>query len=296
MLKRFSNTSAEKSRIITLIYEIRKDHSTMGVRDLYFKLNPQSMGRDAFERLCREQDLMSKRTPNQRRTTDSAGVIRFENRIQGLTLTGQDQVWQSDITYFEVKGRFYYLTFIVDAFSRRILGHSVSKRLFTEDTTLPALRLAIKTRGTKDLTGTIFHSDGGGQYYDTEFLKLTAQHKLLNSMCEFAWENGKAERINGVIKNNYLRHKTITDYERLQKEVDRCVSLYNTSKPHIALHRKSPITFEKETIHLQQQTKPMMTKSLYANHQILGASSPKKSEQTKPQNQNVLPQSIYEAG
>lgn len=296
MLKRFSNTSAEKSRIITLIYEIRKDHSTMGVRDLYFKLNPQSMGRDAFERLCREQDLMSQRTPNQRRTTDSSGVIRFENRIHGLTLTRQDQVWQSDITYYEVKGRFYYLTFIIDAFSRRILGHSVSKRLFTEDTTLPALRQAIKTRGTKDLSGTIFHSDGGGQYYDTEFLKLTAQHKLLNSMCEFAWENGKAERINGVIKNNYLRHKTITDYEGLQKEVDRCVSLYNTSKPHIALQRRSPITFEKEIIHLPQQTKSMMIKSLYAKHQILGASSPKKSEQTKPQNPNVLPQSIYEAG
>jgi putative transposase len=263
---------------------------------MYFKLKPQSMGRDAFERLCKEQDLMSKRSQNQRRTTDSTGVIRFENRIQGLTLTYQDQVWQSDITYYEVKGRFYYLTFIVDAFSRRILGHSVSKRLFTEDTTLPALRQAIKARGTKDLTGTIFHSDGGGQYYDTEFLKLTAKHKLLNSMCEFAWENGKAERINGVIKNNYLRHRRIADYEGLQKEVDRCVLLYNTSKPHIALQRRSPATFENETIHLQQQTRPMMTKSLNANQQILGASSPKKSEQTKPQNPNVLPQSISEQG
>ena len=81
----------------------------------------------------------------------------------------------------------------------------------------------------------IFHSDGGGQYFDKEFLKLTSLHQFKNSMCEFAWENGQAERINGVIKNNYLIHRTIKSYEELVTEVDRTVYLYNHDKPHIKL-------------------------------------------------------------
>jgi putative transposase len=115
-----------------------------------------------------------------------------------------DQAWSSDITYFEIQGVFYYLTFILDNCSRRILGYHASSRLNTESTTLPALKRAIKSRGKKLKSGIIFHSDGGGQYYDSNFLALTRKHEFRNSMCEYAWENGKAERINGVIKNNYL--------------------------------------------------------------------------------------------
>lgn len=75
-------------------------------------------------------------------------------------------------------------------------------------------------------------------------------------MCEFAWENGKAERINGVIKNNYLKHRKINNYSDLTKEVDRSVRLYNEDKPHIELQRRSPITFEKEIAYLHKRTKP----------------------------------------
>lgn len=65
-------------------------------------------------------------------------------------------------------------------------------------------------------------------------------------MCEYALENGKAERIKGVIKNNYLIHRDIKHFEQLIKEVDRIVHLYNSDKPHIALQRKAPIIFENE--------------------------------------------------
>jgi len=62
------------------------------------------------------------------------------------------------------------------------------------------------------------------------------------------WENGKAERINGTIKNNYLIHREINTFEELKKEVDRTVQLYNNEKPHIKLKRKTPIEFEKSYI------------------------------------------------
>lgn len=231
-------------QLLFLVHEIRADHPTMGVRDMYYLLRPEFMSRDAFEEFCRGYGLVSERPVNYSRTTDSQGVIRFDNLTIGLKLSGINQLWVSDITYFEVNRKFYYLTFILDAYSRLILGHSVSKRLFTEQTTLSALQMAVIRRKGVDLKRTILHSDGGGQYYDKEFLKETQRLGLVNSMCEYPWENGKAERINGVIKNNYLRHRSIGSFSELVIEVDRSVQLYNEIKPHKALNRVSPLTFE----------------------------------------------------
>jgi hypothetical protein len=232
-------------QLLFLVYEVRADHPTMGVRDMYYLLRPECIGRDAFEAFCRGFGLVSERPVNYRRTTDSQGVVRFDNLTVGLKLSGINQLWVSDITYFEVNRKFYYLTFILDAYSRLIVGYSVSKRLFTEQTTLTALEMAISCRKGIDLTGTILHSDGGGQYYDKEFLKKTKSLGMVNSMCEYPWENGKAERINGVVKNNYLRHRSIGTFSELVKEVDRSVKLYNEEKPHKSLKRVSPLTFEK---------------------------------------------------
>jgi len=232
-------------QLLFLAYEVRADHPTMGVRDMYYLLRPECIGRDAFEAFCRRYGLVSNRPVNYSRTTDSQGVIRFDNLTIGLKLSGINQLWVSDITYFEVCRKFYYLTFILDAYSRLIVGYSVSKRLFTEQTTLTALEMAISCRKGIDLTGTILHSDGGGQYYDKEFLKKTQSLGIVNSMCEYPWDNGKAERLNGVIKNNYLRHRSIGSFSELVKEVDRSVKLYNEEQPHKALKRVSPLTFEK---------------------------------------------------
>lgn len=235
----------QEEQLLLLVHRIREDHPTMGSRDMYYKLKPENMGRDAFEAFCKRERLTVARPKNWLRTTDSSGVVRFDNLLINLPITRVNQVWQSDITYFELNGRFYYITFILDAYSRRIIGHHTSTRLLTEHTTLPALQMAISQRKSSCIKGVIFHSDGGGQYYDGAFLALTGDHKIINSMCDYAWENGKAERINGVIKNNYLNHRQINSFEQLKKEVDRSVYLYNNEKPHIELKRKAPVEFEK---------------------------------------------------
>jgi len=256
MMDRELRMYSEKKQLLMLIYQIREDHPTMGIRDMYYKLRPETMGRDVFENFCREEGLMVERVKNWRRTTDSTGVIRFDNLLEGINLTTINQAWQSDITYFEIGGRFYYITFIEDSFSRRILGYSVSKRLTTVQTTLPALKMAIRLRIKErmSIAGVIFHSDGGGQYYAKDFLKLTRKEGIVNSMCEYPWENGKVERLNGVIKNNYLIHRQINSFEELVKEVDRTVLLYNKEKPHIELQDKTPNQFEKDYICNGQQS------------------------------------------
>lgn len=223
---------------------------------MYFKLQPEHIGRYVFERFCKAEGLSVSRLKNWSRTTDSSGVIWFDNLMLNLELVKINQVWQSDITYFEVNGRFYYITFILDSFSRLIVGFSVSKRLLTNQTTLPALEMAVKYREKQNqiLDGLIFHSDGGGQYYAKEFLEFTGKHNFENSICKTAWENGKAGRINGVIKNNYLTHRSINSFLGLKKKVDRSVQLYNNEKPHISLQRKTPIQFEKDYICNGQNT------------------------------------------
>lgn len=251
-------------QLLFLIYQIRADNPSMGARDMYYLLQPAHLGRDKFEAFCKDQGFCSRRILNYRRTTNSTGVIRFPNLTTNLQLDRINQVWVSDITYFELNNTFYYLTFIMDAFSRRILGYHVSNRLFTTQTTLPAIKMALEVRKEMDLTGTIFHSDGGGQYYEKEFLTLTQKMKMINSMCEYPWENGKAERINGIIKNNYLNHRKINNYDELKKEVDRSVQLYNQHKPHIGLKRLSPIKFENLYLYNENNSnKQSVNKNLY---------------------------------
>lgn len=256
----------EIAQLARYIEDIRADHPTMGLRDMYYKIMPDFMGRDKFELFCQESGYSFKHKRNACKTTDSSGVKRFPNLIEGLTIVVANQVWQSDITYIEIGGRFYYLTFIIDSYTRRIVGHSVSRRLLTEHTTLPALKMALKIRKGQDLRGLIFHSDGGGQYYAQAFLKITQKLGIVNSMCKHAYENGKAERINGVIKNNYLMHWEINNFEQLIRKVDRAVLMYNHEKPHIKLDRNSPIEFENKLLYLQCQPTTSTLKAELPEH------------------------------
>jgi len=154
----------EREQLLVILYQVRKDHPKMSCRDMYRMIRPQYMGRDRFEAFCKEEGFSVELKRNFRRTTNSLGVTRFPNLVQGLKLTGVNQVWVSDITYYEMTNRFYYLTFIMDLYSRKIIGYSVSDNLLTDNTTIPALNKAINTRQGQNLTSLIFHSDGGGQY------------------------------------------------------------------------------------------------------------------------------------
>lgn len=288
MLDRRMQYNEEVGFLSKIVYEIRQDHPTLSLRAIYYKIKPKGIGRDKFENLCVIWGFNIERTVSFRRTTNSNGVIRFDNLLSTVILNDIDQAYCSDITYFEIEGVFFYITFILDCYSRRILGHSVSGRLITETTTIPAIETAIRTRGGKLKAGAIFHSDGGGQYYDKKFLEITTTQKLRNSMCEYPWDNGKAERINGIIKNNYLRHWNIRSFDALIKNVDRAVKLYNEERPHKSLNYLTPVDFEKKQINLSQQTKLMMTESFDAINKSDWGIVPLRLEQTKPQNQDVF--------
>ena len=244
MLSRRKYKFEEQEQLIPLINEVRQDHPRMSARDIYLKLNPCCMGRDQFERFCMDSGYRIKRLKNFRVTTNSLGVTRFENQIKDLKVTGVNQVFVSDITYYEMGLDVYYLTFIMDLYNREVVGWSASDNLRTENTTLPALLRVIYERGRANLKGAIIHSDGGGQYYCKEFIHLTKDLKMINSMTETkVYENSHAERLNGIIKNNYLYPYGPQDMASLKKQLNKAVKMYNTGKPHKALGKMTPKAF-----------------------------------------------------
>jgi transposase InsO family protein len=255
-LHRHQRREEESGYLWELMMQLRDDHPMMGARTMYDKLRPTEMGRDGFIDLYNQAGMKVRRYRNYRRTTDSSGVKRFPNLIEGLELTGVNQAYASDITYYEIGNRFYYLTFIMDLYSRRIVGWNASKGLKTEQTTIPCMQSLLKHMAEGPLA--IFHSDGGGQYYCKEFLKLT-KGRLRNSMGKTAYENPKAERLNGTIKNDYLKGYAPHDFRTLQKRLDKAVMMYNSERPHRGLNKMSPMEFE-QSIECQTKNKKAIMK------------------------------------
>jgi len=245
MLKRSKYKLEEQEQLIPLINEIRRDHPRMSARDIYLKLQPACMGRDQFERFCMDSGYRIKKLKNYRVTTNSIGVTRFPNHLKNIKVTRVNQAFVSDITYFDIDSDTYYLTFIMDLYNREIVGWSASDNMRTENTTLPALHRVITERGRANIKGAIFHSDGGGQYYCNEFKALTKDLGMINSMTEEkVYENSHAERLNGIIKNNYLYPYGPKNRTSLNRLLKRAVLMYNTGKPHKALGKLTPNKFK----------------------------------------------------
>lgn len=232
------------NQLYPLIVEIREEHPEMSLRHIYRLINPAFIGRDAFEEYFKEEGFSIKKVRNYRRTTNSLGVTRFPNLLIEVELNDINQCWVSDITYYQIKDEFFYLTFIMDLYSRKVIGYSCSSTLYTEQTTIPALKMALKIRDMTITPNTIIHSDGGGQYYSKQFLQLTKKSHMQNSMGKVVYDNPHAERVNGIIKNSYLRYYNPNNHQELKQMLKRAVNNYNSIKPHSSLNRLSPDNFE----------------------------------------------------
>lgn len=245
--------------------EIRTVHPKMGARKMYELLMPEYIGRDKFESLLLQNGYRVDYPPNYIRTTYSVKCYQYKNLIKGIELTGVNRVWQSDITYIWVWNKFYYLVFITDVYSRRIIGHNASDSL-EATSNIKALEMAFCNRGRKKYKGLIHHSDRGSQYASIAYTNLLKLKGCEISMCDVAYENAYAERINGIIKNEYLKCKNITSFSILEKELDRAVNAYNYGRPHLSLVNKlSPVNFEKYVLTLNAEERPKV--KLYTDGQ-----------------------------
>jgi putative transposase len=239
-----------------LVRDWREEHGGCGLEKLYYQLQPDFIGRDRFVAIFQELGYGLIRRKKRPKTTFSS-MYRGENLIEGMVVWAPDQVWQTDITYFEVQQTFYYLSFIIDVYSRRILSCGAYDHLRAEASE-EVLKKAIKLRGGGPIQGLIHHSDHGCQYLSTAYRKRLSPNKIQASMAQIAKDNPYAERINGIIKNEYLRYKYIENLDQLRRTLKKDVRHYNTVRHHGSLGRISPVDFEKQLKNREFNPRPIV--------------------------------------
>lgn len=260
-VKRNRERSFLITRLIELTKDIRKDHPRLGARTLFIMLKLKGIiGINKYERLLSEMGLGIKlKRKVLYITTDSNHLFRkFKNLINGYRLTGVNQVWASDITCYMIGKTVYYISLMMDVYSRRILAYKVSDNLFHTNN-LEVLENSFKLRKGADLSMLIHHSDKGSQYCSKAYTQALKDAKVKISMARTAIENPYAERLNGIIKNDYLYpRKRAKDFKSLCKELDIVVRLYNEERPHSELNDLTPVEFERRLLEQEHNKHPVM--------------------------------------
>lgn len=256
MLQRQQSSIGRSQQFIDKAEALREDHPEMGCRKIALMIRQIGCGRDKTEALLMRSGFRIIYPPNYIKTTHSVHFRQFGNLIEGLVLTSINKVVQTDITYFWVKDRFCYLVFIIDVYSRFIVGYHASYGMEAE-ANMQALKMMIQLRGKENVKRLIHHSDRGSQYNAKKYLAILKEHGMKVSMCNEAWENAYTERINRTIKHEYLRHRNIDCLNRLKKEMKRSVNLYNKKRPHWSLPQQmAPAIFEEYVNKLSKAKRP----------------------------------------
>ena len=232
--------------ILQQVQKIRKRHKRGGTRKIhemlepFFKNHSIKLGRDGLFDMLREFRMLVKPLKRNYCTTNSYHRFhKYSNLIKDWRPSAPNKLWVSDITYIRVKRRFMYLSVITDAFSRKIVGAHLSESYSTEGT-IEALKMALSNN--RNMEGLIHHSDRGVQYCSKEYVAILKRKGIKISMTENGdpLENPLAERINGIIKNEYLKYYTITNQSNAMQLLERTVNKYNRQRPHQSINMLTP--------------------------------------------------------
>jgi len=234
--------------VLRLVRPIRRDHPRIGGRKLYSLLQKDflergiKLGRDGFFELLARNKMLIRRRRRRVKTTFSGHRLRkYLNLIKELVPDRPNQLWVADITYWFTQYGCLYISLVTDAYSKRIMGYCVGPTLATAYCR-EALQMALKKvnkRTAKELT---HHSDRGIQYCSTTYTGLLEDYQVRISMTETGdpLENPVAERVNGIIKNEYLAHRTVCSLAQAEVVLEQAVFLYNYKRPHLSCNMLVP--------------------------------------------------------
>ena len=263
------DTTIEEELIIQQVKQIRQNHPRLGTRKLYDKLqafmieNSIKMGRDALFNLLAANHLLIRKRKRRITTTNSYHWLRkYPNLIRNFVPTAPNQLWVSDITYWKINAQEHlYISFITDAYSHKIVGYQVAETLEAIES-VQALQMALSAfEGAESHLQLTHHSDRGIQYCSREYVKLLQDNNIQISMTENGdpLENAIAERVNGIIKEEYLDAYEVNDIKEARELLDRVIQLYNNDRPHLSISNLTP-----NQVHHSQN--PLKTEKLWKNY------------------------------
>jgi len=246
--------SLEDEIVCKHIIDIRSDHPRMGGRKLLTLIKKDlvkhglKIGRDKLFKVLKDNGLLVApyKAKFPKTTHYNENLPCFHNLIKDLAIESPNQVWVSDITYIMTVNGFCYLSLIMDLFSRKIVGFHVSDSLAAAGSVL-ALKVALGIAGAK---GCIHHSDRGCQYASHEYVGVLREFGLKISMTEemHCYENGAAERLNGILKQEYGLDMMFSCTDEVKQRVKRVVELYNNERPHTCLKMETPTEVYKAVV------------------------------------------------
>ena len=187
-----------------------------------------------------DRNLLLEPLPKRPRTTDSRHCLPvFTNLVKELVLERPNQAWAGDITYIRTDEGFLYLSLLTDLYSRKIVGFHAGDTLEAEGC-LKALDMALAQ--LPEGKAVCHHSDRGCQYCSHLYVERARAIGLTLSMTEenHCYENAMAERVNGILKQEYWLGSCFRTKAQALAAVNEAVRLYNTRRPHLALKYKTP--------------------------------------------------------
>ena len=237
--------------VYVMVMDIRRYLPRLGARKLYHLLKPKleehgiKLGRDGLLAYLRQHHLLIKPFRRYTKTTNSRHWLKkYPNLLPEQEIKRPEQVFVSDITYVESAQGVHYLSLVTDACSRQIMGYKLAKDLKAKHSAQALLQAINKRQHKQPL---IHHSDRGVQYCSSEYQSILAKHDILPSMTEGydCYQNALAERMNGILKQEFLLHRCQT-FEELKQLIKQSVLSYNRLRPHLSLGMMTPEQMHKK--------------------------------------------------
>lgn len=232
--------------------ELRQEHPGCGVEKMYNILKPDFIGRDRFVNTMLALGYRLRNKKNYRRTT-IASQLYYPNLIKGMQVSSPCTIWQSDITYIPIDSAHYYAVFIIDVYTKKIVGYSVSDHM-RASANVKALKMALRDHMAPE----IHHSDRGSQYTYKLYVDMLEAKGTKISMALCAQDNAYAERIHKTIKEEYLDFWKSENFGQLKRNVRKAVYNYNTKRRHNNIG-SSPVEFEKAWSLFKPEQRPLIT-------------------------------------
>ena len=202
--------------------------------------------KETVRRIMRDIGLFSRIKRKFVVTTNSEHALAIAENIlnRNFTAKSPDQKWAADITYIPTKMGWLYLAVVMDLFSRRIVGWSMSD---TIDSMLVQSAMKMALDGRRPEAGLIHHSDRGVQYASGDFQKLLEDNKAVCSMSRKGncWDNACVESFFGSLKNEWVKGKIYRTFDDAKKDIFKYIEMfYNRKRRHKTLGYVSPVVYE----------------------------------------------------